>query len=115
MSSSLVAIKAVGDVTVAKITATRLVDDMMIHEAFNAILEYIHDGSERMVIDFDPVQFLSSSALGQLISLSKAMKKNEGSLVICGVNNTIWKAFKMTGLNKKFPRYSTEAHAIANL
>jgi anti-sigma B factor antagonist len=115
MSSSHVEFKSVGDVTVAKITSPRLVDDMMIHEAFNAILAYIQDGSERLVIDFDLVQFLSSSALGKLISLSKAMKKNEGSLVICCVNNSIWKAFEMTGLSKKFPRYSTEMHAIANL
>ena len=113
--SNLIKSKQVGDVLVIYIQPKRLTDDLDIHEVFTAILQTIEEGSERIVLHFGLVEFLSSSALGKMVSVNKRIKKAGGSLALCAIRPTIWKAFELTGLNKQFQQFADETEALANI
>lgn len=54
--------------------------------------------AEKLILDFEGLEYLSSAGLRVLLSAHKAfMKKGNGELVICHVNETIHEVFEVTG------------------
>ena len=56
----------------------------------------------QVVMDFSPVQFMSSSMLGKLVNINKKCKEFRVNLKLCGVSKDIFEVFKITKLNKVF-------------
>lgn len=52
--------------------------------------------SEKLVLDFEKLEYLSSAGLRVLLSAQKVMNK-QGEMVIRGVNETIMEIFDVTG------------------
>ena len=113
--SNLIRTKQVGDILVIYIQPKRLTDDLDIYEVFTAVLQKIDEGNDRLILNFGTVEFLSSSALGKMVSVNKRIKKESGSLALCSIRPTIWKAFELTGLNKQFQQFDDETEALANI
>lgn len=60
----------------------------------NAVLE----DAEKLILDFQGLEYLSSAGLRVLLATHKAfMKRGSGELVICHVNETIHEVFELTG------------------
>lgn len=56
------------------------------------------EGAEKLVLDFQGLEYLSSAGLRVLLGAHKAfMKRGSGKLVICHVNETIQEVFELTG------------------
>lgn len=56
------------------------------------------NGAERLILDFQRLDYLSSAGLRVLLGAHKAfMKRGSGELVICHVNETIHEVFELTG------------------
>ncbi len=56
------------------------------------------DDAEKMILDFERLEYLSSAGLRVLLSAHKKfMKKGSGGLVICHVNEVIHEVFEVTG------------------
>ncbi len=56
------------------------------------------DDAEKMILDFERLEYLSSAGLRVLLSAHKKfMKKGSGRLVICHVNEVIHEVFEVTG------------------
>ena len=56
------------------------------------------DSAEKMILDFEGLEYLSSAGLRVLLSAHKSfMKKENGELTICNVNETIHEVFEVTG------------------
>lgn len=56
------------------------------------------DDVQKLILDFEGLEYLSSAGLRVLLSAHKAfMKKGSGGLVICHVNETIHEVFEVTG------------------
>lgn len=65
-----------------------------LEEQINAVLE----DAEKLILDFQGLEYLSSAGLRVLLSTHKAfMKRGSGELVICHVNETIHEVFELTG------------------
>lgn len=65
-----------------------------LEEQINAVLE----DAEKLILDFQGLEYLSSAGLRVLLSTHKAfMKRGSGKLVICHVNETIHEVFELTG------------------
>ncbi len=65
-----------------------------LEEQINAVLE----DAEKLILDFQGLEYLSSAGLRVLLSTHKAfMKRGNGELVICHVNETIHEVFELTG------------------
>ncbi len=56
------------------------------------------DNAEKLILDFERLEYLSSAGLRVLLSAHKAfMKKGSGELIIRHVNETIHEVFEVTG------------------
>jgi len=60
------------------------------------------DGRQKIVLDFSNVEYLSSAALGKLITMDKKMKTAKGQLRLCAIRPDIYEVFAITKLNKLF-------------
>lgn len=96
-------ISEVGDVTVVQFIDRKILDDVQIQEIgqeFNQLVE--SDGKRQLLLSFASVEFLSSSALGKLISLDKLVKQHNGVLKMSNIRPEIMEVFTITRLNKLF-------------
>lgn len=81
----------------------RLVDEVVIEQVEKDILTLVDKTEEeRVVLDFSPVQFMSSSMLGKLVKIHKKCKEYKAKLKLSGVSSDIREVFKITRLEKLF-------------
>ncbi|MBR5475168.1 MAG: anti-sigma factor antagonist [Lachnospiraceae bacterium] len=52
----------------------------------------------RMIFDFSRTHFMDSSGIGVLLGRYKEMKGRGGDLILCGVNETIGRVLRMSGI-----------------
>jgi len=71
------------------------------------------EGRDKLLLNFSQVEFLSSSALGKLITLDKKMKAKSGKLKLCNIRPEIYEVFAITRLNRLFDIKDEEADALA--
>ncbi|MCA9065289.1 MAG: STAS domain-containing protein, partial [Planctomycetaceae bacterium] len=58
------------------------------------------DGRRSIVLDFTHVEYLSSAALGKLITMHKKVATVNGRLTLCNIQSEILEVFKITKLDK---------------
>ena len=71
------------------------------------------DGRKKVVLDFANVEYLSSAALGKLITMDKKTKGAKGKLRLCNIRPDIYEVFTITRLDKEFDIKADEAEALA--
>jgi len=70
------------------------------------------DECDRLLLSFAGVGFLSSAALGKLITLNKRMKERGGQLKLCDICPEVQSVFTLTSLNQIFDIQEDEAAAL---
>lgn len=70
--------------------------------------------SPKILLSFDNVEHLSSAALGTLITINNAVKKQGGQLRLCNIDPQIYEVFVITKLNKLFQIHDDDAKALAS-
>jgi len=109
---SVVKFESDGDVLVARILETRLMEDAAIGRFHAEVVAGLGKKEDpNLLIDFSHVQFLSSSALGALLRIHKKCKEYKVSLKLCSISPDIYEVFKITNLVKVFDIYDDEAAA----
>ena len=107
-------IEEVGDVTVAKFIDKKILDETNIQIIGNQLFGLVdEDQRGKIVLDFANVEYLSSAALGKLITLDKKVKAAKGKLRLCSIRPDIYEVFAITRLNQLFDIKNTEAEALA--
>jgi anti-sigma B factor antagonist len=109
-------IEEVGDVTVARFVDKKILDEnniQIIGTQLFGLLE--EDGRKKIVLDFTNVEYLSSAALGKLITMDKKVKAAGGKLRLCNIRKDIYEVFAITRLNKVFDIRDTQDEAVAGL
>jgi anti-sigma B factor antagonist len=66
-----------------------------------------------VLLNFVDVEFLSSAALGKLITLDKKVKAAGGKLKLCNIRPQIYEVFAITKLNKLFEIKDNQDEAVA--
>ena len=61
-----------------------------------ALLKESFDSIEKLVLDFEDLEYLSSAGLRVVLSAQKVMNK-QGEMIIRNVNETIYEIFDITG------------------
>jgi len=103
-----------GDVTVVRFRDPKILDDLNIQELGQELFRLVEvDRSEKLLLNFSIVEFLSSAALGKLITLDKKVKAANGKLKLCRIQPEIYEVFAITKLNRLFDIEETEADALA--
>ena len=106
-------VEEIGDVTVARFVDRKILDETNIQIVGNQLFTLVDDeGRRKIVLDFSNVEYLSSAALGKLITLDKKVKANGGKLRLCSVRPEIYEVFAITRLNKLFDMYDDQEKAL---
>ncbi|MGE0373838.1 MAG: STAS domain-containing protein [Planctomycetaceae bacterium] len=96
-------IDTIGDVTIARFIDKKILDETNIQIIGNQLFGLVEeDGRKRIILDFSNVEYLSSAALGKLITLEKKVKSAGGKLRLCSIRPDIYEVFAITKLNQVF-------------
>lgn len=75
----------------------------------------IDTGHFKIVLNFAACDYLSSSGMRLMLSVSKKLKNLEGKLVACNMNDDVMDVIKMTGFQQVLEIYPTEEESFAHL
>jgi anti-sigma B factor antagonist len=104
----------VGDVTRVRFRDAKIVEDMAIQEVGQQLFRLVEvDNRDKLLLSFATVEFLSSAALGKLITLDKKIKAHGGTLKLSNIRPEIYEVFAITKLNRLFDIRKEEADALA--
>ena len=107
-------VNEVGDVTVVRFRDHKIVEDVNIQQLGQEMFHLIEvDSRDKLLLNFSSVDFLSSAALGKLITLDKKMKAHGGVLKLSNIRPEIYEVFAITKLNRLFDIRDDEAEALA--
>jgi anti-sigma B factor antagonist len=94
-------IEEVGAVTVVRLLEKKILDEANIDALGQELYALVDkDGRRKVVLDFKAVEYLSSAALGKLVSMDKKMNLAKGKLVLCNIRKDIFEVFKLLQLPK---------------
>lgn len=101
----------VDGVTVVTFTESKLIDEEVIADIRQQLLKLVKQHS-RILINFDNVQFMSSSALATLVAVKKQLPPG-GQIKLCSIHPDIYEIFSLTKMDKAFKIHPDEADALA--
>ncbi len=90
-------------IAVVAVTAGRL-DASVAPELKKVVSNVIDDGTSRIMLDLQRVQFMDSSGLGAVISSFK-LTGQKGEFVICNMNEAVKEIFELTHMDRLFDIY----------
>lgn len=76
------------------------------------VFEFINQGESKLLLDFGGVDYLSSAGMRMLLSTTKKLKTQSGTLVLCCVTNNVLDVLKMSGFDHVLELYKTEEDAL---
>jgi anti-sigma B factor antagonist len=104
----------VGEVTVVRFIDKKILDEASIQELGAELFGLVEQLNRKSILlNFSDVEFLSSAALGKLITLDRKVKSAKGRLKMSNIRPEILEVFQITKLNKVFDIRGDEAEAIA--
>jgi anti-sigma B factor antagonist len=103
-----------GEVTVVRFVDRKILDEANIQELGVEMFNLVEQEKRKnLLLNFFNVEFLSSAALGKLITLDKKVKANGGRLKLSNIRPEIYEVFAITKLNKLFDIKDDESDALA--
>lgn len=102
-------LEIIDGVTVVRINGPKLVID-----ASGPLSGLVEEGGHRkLLLDFAEVQFLSSAALGVLMSLRQRVAAAGGELRLCRLDPSLLELFRLTRLEELFQIDNDDREALA--
>ena len=103
-----------GEIRTVHLTDAKILDESVIQQISKDLLDLLGKTEEtNVVLDFDQVRFMSSSALGMLIKVNKKCKEFKIDLKLCNIAPDILQVFKITRLDKVLAIYPDSQAAFA--
>jgi anti-sigma B factor antagonist len=109
-------VQEIGDVTVVNFTMTKILDEQVIQSIGDQLYSLVDElGKTKVVLNFSKVEYLSSAALGKLITLHKKLVAAKGKLALCNIDLKIAEVFDITGLRRVFKIFNDEQEALQSM
>ncbi len=106
-------VEDIGDVTVVNFTDRKILDEQNIQVIGEQLFSLVDEaGRRKVLLNFGNVEYLSSAALGKLITLNKKLQAAGGRLILCNIDPQIYEVFEITKLNKLFNIHKEEQAAL---
>lgn len=104
----------IGDVTVVRFVDRRILDEAIIQDLGAELFSLVEtEKRESLLLSFENVEFLSSAALGKLITLDRKVKAHGGKLKLTSIRPEIYEVFTITKLDQLFDIKDNEASGLA--
>jgi anti-sigma B factor antagonist len=96
-------VEDIGDVSVVSFTDKKILDEQNIQVIGDQLFSLVDElGRKKLLLNFGNVEYMSSAALGKLITLNKKVQGAGGKLVLCNIDANIREVFQITRLDKIF-------------
>ncbi|MFO0846552.1 MAG: STAS domain-containing protein [Gemmataceae bacterium] len=106
-------VEPIGDVTVVNFVDRKILDEQNIQIIGEQLFSLVdEDGRRKILLNFSNVEYLSSAALGKLITLNKKLQQAGGKLILCNISPDIHEVFEITKLDKFFKILKDEQSAL---
>jgi len=107
-------VSKLGDVTIVRFLDKKILDEAGILELGTELFGLVElENRKSLLLNFAGVEFLSSAALGKLITLDRKVKSNKGRMKMSNIRPEILEVFQITKLNKIFDIRKEEAEAVS--
>ena len=108
-------VSEVGDVTVFHFRDQRIIEDLGIQEMGQELFHLVEgENRKKLLLNFSSVSFMSSAALGKLITLDKKVKAKGGVLKLCSIRPEIYEVFAITRLDRLFDIRKDESDGLGS-
>lgn len=102
-------------VAVVRFMDRKILDELVIQDLGQELFSLVEqENHKNLLLNFTNVEFLSSAALGKLISLHKKVERAGGVLKLSNIRPEIFDVFKITRLNEKFDIKDEQEEALAD-
>lgn len=106
-------VEPIGDVTVVNFVDRKILDEQNIQVIGDQLFSLVdQEGLRKLLLNFSNVEYLSSAALGKLITLNKKLQAAGGRLILCNIDPQIYEVFEITKLDKFFNIQKEEQSAL---
>jgi anti-sigma B factor antagonist len=75
----------------------------------------IENGTRNMVIDFENLDYISSAGLRIILKTTKDLKRTEGNIVLCAMQDYVREVFEIAGFDTFLPIFSTVDEALTKV
>lgn len=107
-------VQTIRDVTIVDFRDSSILDTVQIEQIGQQLFKLVDEQArKKLVLDFETVRFLSSSALGMLITLRQKSQAIKGTIILCSLRANLMEVFKITNLHKLFTFAENEEAALA--
>ena len=76
------------------------------------LAQLIDQGATKLVVNFEKLDYISSTGLNVLLKAAKQLKGNSGELRICGLNEFVQEVFDISGFTTILTVTKTEPEAL---
>jgi anti-sigma B factor antagonist len=76
------------------------------------IFQAITDGSKHMVVDFKDLDYISSAGLRVILKATKAIKREDGQIMLCDMQDYVKEVFEIAGFDSFLPIVATMDDAL---
>src|SRR5436189_6441436 len=88
-------VEHIGDITVVNFVDKKILDEQNIQVIGEQLFSLVDEvGRRKVLLNFGNVAFLSSAALGTLITLNRKLQTAGGKLVPCSIHPQIYEVFE---------------------
>ena len=109
-------LQPIGKVMIVEFKNPSLMDPVVLENTARKLYSIVDEEDQRNVIlDFEKVQYLSSQAIGILLTMKKKIDAlGKGKLVLCGIGPKLAELLKITRLDKIMIIKPTQKEALAS-
>ena len=75
----------------------------------------IENGTRNMVIDFENLDYISSAGLRIILKTTKDLKRTNGQIVLCAMQDYVREVFEIAGFDTFLPIFSTVDEALTKV
>jgi len=102
-----------GNISVVTFLEFSVLDRTHIDKLGDELLKLVDEGGrKKILINFEGVEYLSSTVLGKLIALHKRIALARGELKLCAIKPSILEIFEITKLDRVFNIYDDQQQAL---
>lgn len=92
-----------GEITEVLLLDKDILDEVTISEISDSVLGVVEEKAPvKLLLNFQEVEHLSSSALGALIRINKRIEETQGAFRLSNIQPSLYEIFVITKLNKLF-------------
>jgi len=76
------------------------------------VFQAISDGSKNMIVDFKDLDYISSAGLRVILKATKALKREDGQIMLCAMQDYVKEVFEIAGFDSFLPIVTTMDEAL---